>query len=64
MDELQKGSIDFYATIRSLYRQQRNDAIRNGKEDDDLTPKVTSEIDIPSDGTSGAKTNSQVSASQ
>lgn len=50
LDDLKKNSIDFYATIRSLYRQHRNDAIRNGKEDDDLTPKLTSELVIPSDG--------------
>ncbi|MDY0881306.1 VacJ family lipoprotein [Dongia soli] len=50
LDELKKGSIDFYATIRSLYRQQRNDAIRNGRESDDLTPAVTSENMIPGDG--------------
>ncbi len=31
--ELKKGSLDFYATIRSLYRQKRNDAIKNGDED-------------------------------
>ncbi len=29
-DEIRAGSLDYYATIRSLYRQQRNDAIRNG----------------------------------
>jgi phospholipid-binding lipoprotein MlaA len=64
MDELQKGSIDFYATVRSLYRQHRNDAIRNGKEDDDLTPKVTSENDIPANGAPAVKTGSQVSDTQ
>ena len=64
IDELQKGSIDFYATVRSLYRQHRNDAIRNGKEDEDLTPKVTSELDIPANGPSVAKTDSQVSDTQ
>jgi len=54
LDELKKGSIDFYATIRSLYRQQRQDAIRNGKEDDDLTPALTSESMIPDDGNNGS----------
>jgi phospholipid-binding lipoprotein MlaA len=54
LDELKKGSIDFYATIRSLYRQQRADAIRNGREADDLTPTVTSENLIPDDGTIGS----------
>jgi phospholipid-binding lipoprotein MlaA len=64
IDELQKGSIDFYATVRSLYRQHRNDAIRNGKEDEDLTPKVTSELDIPANGAPTAKADAQVSDSQ
>jgi len=54
LDDLKKNSIDFYATIRSLYRQDRNDAIRNGKEDEDLTPKVTGQIDIPAAGQTAA----------
>ena len=29
-DEIERSSIDFYATVRSLYRQRRNDLIRNG----------------------------------
>ena len=29
LDEIRKGSLDYYATIRSLYRQHRNDAIKN-----------------------------------
>lgn len=29
--ELQEKSVDFYAAVRSLYRQRRDDAIRNGK---------------------------------
>lgn len=31
LDEIRKGAVDYYATIRSLYRQHRNDAIRNGE---------------------------------
>jgi phospholipid-binding lipoprotein MlaA len=30
LDELERSSLDFYATLRSLYRQQRADQIRNG----------------------------------
>lgn len=30
LDEIRKGSLDYYATIRSLYRQDRADEIRNG----------------------------------
>jgi len=31
LDEIERTSVDYYATIRSLYRQNRNDEIRNGK---------------------------------
>ena len=31
LDEIERTSIDFYATIRSLYRQRRMDEIRNGE---------------------------------
>lgn len=34
LDEIERTSIDYYATIRSLYRQTREDEIRNG----DLAP--------------------------
>jgi phospholipid-binding lipoprotein MlaA len=30
IEDLQKHSLDFYAAVRSLYRQRRADAIRNG----------------------------------
>lgn len=35
LDEIREGSIDYYATIRSLYRQRREDEIRNGEVGDD-----------------------------
>jgi phospholipid-binding lipoprotein MlaA len=35
IEELRKGSVDFYATVRSLYRQRRNDAIKNGEESEE-----------------------------
>ena len=51
IEELQKGSVDFYATIRSLYRQHRNDAIRNGEDPNDVVSQgITTEEQIPSDG--------------
>jgi phospholipid-binding lipoprotein MlaA len=31
LDEIERTSVDFYATIRSLYRQRRSDEINNGK---------------------------------
>lgn len=48
--ELQKGSVDFYATVRSLYRQHRNDAIKNGEDPEAPVSSITNEDMIPSDG--------------
>lgn len=31
LDEIERGAIDFYATVRSLYRQRRIDEIHNGR---------------------------------
>ena len=33
IEDLEKSSLDFYATVRSLYRQRRIDSINNGKID-------------------------------
>jgi len=30
LDEIERSSVDYYATQRSLYRQYRNSEIRNG----------------------------------
>jgi phospholipid-binding lipoprotein MlaA len=35
IDEIERTSVDFYAAIRSLYRQRRNDLIRNGVPSED-----------------------------
>lgn len=46
IEELEKTSLDFYATIRSLYVQKRRDDIRNGDETDPLPiPEITFEPD-------------------
>ncbi len=34
LDEIERTSLDFYATLRSLYRQHRDDSIRNGEPSD------------------------------
>lgn len=36
LDEIERASVDYYASIRSLYRQSRADAIRNGAPSMDL----------------------------
>ena len=55
LDDIERSAIDYYATIRSLYRQRRKDEIMNGQndgtvpmpeisletEDDDLDEKYT-----------------------
>ena len=46
LDDLEKSSLDFYATIRSLYRQIREDSIRNGESQDTiLSPSLSLEDD-------------------
>ena len=40
LDEIERTSIDFYATLRSLYRQSRDGAIRNGRVDLDDLPEI------------------------
>ena len=49
IDELKKGSVDFYATVRSLYRQQRNDLIKNGESEQQASQIITDDM-IPEDG--------------
>ncbi len=35
LDDLQRDSVDYYATLRSVYRQRRQNEIRNGAPEDD-----------------------------
>jgi phospholipid-binding lipoprotein MlaA len=60
LDEVRKGSLDYYATLRSLYRQRRNDEINNGR----APPEgVGPSFDIaPEDETSERPAPPQVSA--
>jgi len=50
IEELQKGSVDFYATIRSLYRQHRNDSIRNGEDSNNVISRMTPQDKVPAAG--------------
>ena len=46
IDGLEKSSLDFYATVRSLYRQVRADEIRNGDTDDKIpSPSISLDED-------------------
>lgn len=46
LDDLEKSSLDFYATIRSLYRQVRDDDIRNGNGGDSVpSPSISFDED-------------------
>jgi phospholipid-binding lipoprotein MlaA len=40
IDQLRESSIDFYAAVRSFYRQYRKSAIRNGRASDDEYPPM------------------------
>ncbi|MFP6710267.1 MAG: VacJ family lipoprotein [Rhodospirillales bacterium] len=47
LDDLEKSSIDFYAAIRSLYRQRRNDDISNGTgSKDNETPNFSGDFEL------------------
>ena len=46
LDELERTSLDYYAAIRSLYRQRRMDEIRNGGNGDAPLPNLTGELDL------------------
>ena len=46
LEELERTSLDFYAAVRSLYRQRRLDEIRNGESNDPVgVPNITLDID-------------------
>ncbi|MGH6871929.1 MAG: MlaA family lipoprotein [Rhizomicrobium sp.] len=38
LESIERSSVDYYASMRSLYRQHRNNEIRNGKPDVDNLP--------------------------
>ena len=45
LDEIERTSVDFYATIRSLYRQRRNDEINNGQPGSNIpAPSISDEF--------------------
>ncbi len=49
LEDLEKSSIDFYAAIRSLYRQRRNDEIKNGQgSDEKKAPGFSGDFEIAS----------------
>ena len=54
LDEIERTSIDFYATIRSLYHQRRQSEIRNGSAPS--LPKLDVSIDTDEDRTASLKT--------
>jgi len=46
LEEVERTSIDFYAAIRSLYRQRRADEIKNQKSGEDVpAPSIISELE-------------------
>ena len=44
-DEIERGSIDFYATVRSLYRQYRAAEIANGRGPENPLPEMSEELE-------------------
>lgn len=50
LDEMEKSSIDYYSSIRSLYRQKRDAEIRNGRDAGKMpSPGATFDFDAPAD---------------
>ncbi len=47
IDEIRRTSVDFYATTRSLYRQQRDAAIRGGGPGQNVPAPIISELRAP-----------------
>jgi phospholipid-binding lipoprotein MlaA len=51
LDELERTSLDYYAAIRSLYRQQRNNDVRNNRSSEEpVAPSVSkAAVTLPDD---------------
>jgi len=48
IDDLERNSLDFYATVRSLYRQRRQDQIRNGEPSANIpVPSISQTSEVP-----------------
>lgn len=45
LDEIERTSVDFYAAIRSLYRQRREDLINNGLQNEESDPFISDPVD-------------------
>ena len=40
LDQIERTSVDYYATVRNLYRQSRANEIANGERDLDALPDI------------------------
>jgi phospholipid-binding lipoprotein MlaA len=50
LDEIERTSLDYYASLRSLYRQRRAEEVRNGQKAKSLpAPGMTFDFDAPAD---------------
>jgi phospholipid-binding lipoprotein MlaA len=50
LESLEENSLDFYATVRSLYRQQRKSMILNGMDDEESIPTIGYQESQPAEG--------------
>ncbi|HXQ68349.1 MAG TPA: VacJ family lipoprotein [Alphaproteobacteria bacterium] len=56
LDEIRRTSVDYYATLRSLYRQRREDQIRSGKGGANFpAPSISGPGDMPSTAPEAAR---------
>ena len=50
LDDLERASLDYYAAIRSLYRQRRADEISNGRGSSNMPTPGISGLPVPAGG--------------
>lgn len=66
LDELERTSVDFYATIRSLYRQRREDEVRQGEPGANIpAPSISFEFledETPAEPVAGLTVNQDAKA--
>lgn len=67
LDEIERTSVDYYAALRSLYRQSRNNEIANGEIDPDQLPDISDidyEFDLDDDSADAIETQPAPAAGQ
>ncbi len=65
LDEIERTSVDYYAALRSLYRQSRNNEIANGEIDPNKLPDISDiDYEFDTEGEGAIETESAPAAGQ